>query len=265
MSTDYKEVNKQAWNKRTEIHWDSDFYDNKAFLGGKNSLNDIELNLLGDLTGKSVLHLQCHFGQDTISLTRLGAAKAVGVDLSDKAVERAQELARLSGSAAEFICCDIYDLPNHLTEQFDIVFTSYGTIGWLPDMDRWASLVSQYLKPDGRFVFAEFHPVVWMFDDDFSKVAYDYFNTGQIVETLEGTYTDGSDDLQFDYIGWNHGLGEVLSALMTAGLRLDVFKEFDYSPYACFKDTIEFEPGKHRIQSLDKLIPMVYALKASKT
>lgn len=264
MTSDYKEINKQAWNKRTEIHWDSDFYDNKSFLAGKNSLNSIEMDLLGNLKGKSVLHLQCHFGQDTISFTRLGAAKAVGVDISDRAIERAEELAVKCNSDASFICCDIYDLPQHLDEQFDIVFTSYGTIGWLPDMDRWASLVAKYLKPSGKFVFAEFHPVVWMFDDAFSKVSYDYFNTGQIKETLEGTYTDGSANLQLEYVGWNHDLGEVLTSLLAAELQVEAFKEFDYSPYPCFENTVEFEPGKYRIKSLEKLIPMVYALKASR-
>jgi 2-polyprenyl-3-methyl-5-hydroxy-6-metoxy-1,4-benzoquinol methylase len=111
------------------IHYDSEFYDIKAFISGQSSLNQIELELLGDIRGKTILHLQCHFGQDTISLDRLGA-HVIGVDLSDKAIEKANELTRITNSSAKFICCDIYDLPNHLHEPFDIVFTSYGTIGW---------------------------------------------------------------------------------------------------------------------------------------
>jgi len=179
---DYLKLNKASWNTRTEVHFDSEFYDNESFLKGKSSLNDIELDLLGDVAGKSVLHLQCHFGQDTISLARMGA-KATGVDLSDLSIKRANELNEKAGTDARFICTDLYSLPIHLDETFDIVFTSYGTIGWLPDMDKWAAIVSKYLKPGGLFVIAEFHPVVWMFDDDFKFIKYNYFNDGVIEET----------------------------------------------------------------------------------
>ena len=151
-----------------------EFYDLDNFVKGKTSLNSIELDLLGDVKGKTILHLQCHFGQDTISLSRLGA-EVTGIDLSDKAIQSAQQIAKDTHSNANFICCDIYDLPNHLDKQFDIVFTSYGTIGWLPDLDKWANIVSHYLKPNGQFVFVEFHPVVWMFDDNFEKIGYNDF------------------------------------------------------------------------------------------
>ena len=165
-SIDYKAINKESWNRRTESHYDSDFYDNKNFIKGKNSLNDIELDILGDVSGKSILHLQCHFGQDTISFTRMGA-KATGVDLSDKAIEKAKELAEITGSDADFVCSDIYELPNVLEGKFDIVFTSYGTIGWLPNLDKWAKVIKHFIKPGGQFLIADFHPTLWMFDDDF--------------------------------------------------------------------------------------------------
>src|SRR5690606_12920458 len=190
----YIEINRQSWNNRTDTHLKSEFYDLDGFLKGKTSLNEIELNLLGDLKAKAILHLQCHFGQDTISLSRLGA-EVTGVDLSDKAIESAKQIAMDVNSSAKFICCDIYDLPNHLDEKFDIVFTSYGTIGWLPDLHRWAKIVSQFLKPNGQFVFVEFHPVVWMFDDDFGKISYRYFNSGAIIETEIGTYADKEADI----------------------------------------------------------------------
>ena len=151
----YIEINRESWNHRTEVHLKSEFYDLEGFIKGKSSLNPIELNLLGDIAGKRILHLQCHFGQDTISLSRLGA-EVTGVDFSDKAIESAKKIADQTGSSAKFICCDIYDLPDHLDEKFDIVFTSYGTIGWLPDLDKWAKIVSNYLKPNGTFVFVEF-------------------------------------------------------------------------------------------------------------
>ena len=146
------------------------FYANDNFLKGKSSLNDVELKLLGDVAGKTVLHLQCHFGQDAISLSRLGA-KVTGVDLFDKAIDTARQIATDAIADAQFICCDIYDLPSHLSEAFDVVFSSYVAISWLPDLDKWASVVSRFLKPNGQFVMVEFHPVVWMFDNNFEKLA----------------------------------------------------------------------------------------------
>lgn len=259
----YLEINKNSWNKKTESHLTSEFYDVEGFLNGKSSLNEIELNLLGDLKGKSVLHLQCHFGQDTISLSRLGA-KATGIDLSDKAIESADKLAIEANSDAQFICSDVYDLPNHLQGEFDIVYTSYGTIGWLPDLDKWAKVISKFLKPGGRFIFVEFHPVVWMFDDNFEKVGYRYFNSGAIIETLSGTYADKNADITQSYVMWNHDLSEVVNSLIKNGLEINSLDEFDYSPYNCFNHTIEFEPNKYRISHLDNKIPMVYSIAATK-
>jgi 2-polyprenyl-3-methyl-5-hydroxy-6-metoxy-1,4-benzoquinol methylase len=262
-ANNYIDINRQSWNNRTETHLKSDFYDLDNFLKGKNLLNDIELNLLGDIKGKTILHLQCHFGQDSISLSRLGAI-VTGVDLSDKAIESAKQIAKYTNSNATFICCDIYDLPNHLEEKFDIVFTSYGTIGWLPDLDKWAKIVSRFLKPNGQFVFVEFHPVVWMFDDNFDKIGYRYFNSGAIVETESGTYADKKADITQSYVMWNHGLSEVVNNLIKNELEINSLDEFDYSPYNCFSKTIEFEPKKYRIEHLEDKIPLVYAIRATR-
>lgn len=260
---DYIALNKDSWNRRTEYHVKSEFYDMDNFLNGSSSLNPFELALLGDLNGKSVLHLQCHFGQDSISLSRMGA-NVVGVDLSDKAIDTAKQIALQTNSSAQFICCDIYDLPQHLDQQFDILFTSYGTIGWLPDLNKWAGIISKHLKPGGQFVFVEFHPVVWMFDNDFEKVGYNYFNTGALIETETGTYADREADLEQEYVCWNHSLSEVMGSLIQNDLTIRSFEEYDYSPYNCFRHTIEFEPKKYRIAHLDNKIPMVYSLVATK-
>ena len=259
----YIEINKQSWNKRTASHITSDFYDVDGFLKGKTSLNSIELNELGDVKGKSVLHLQCHFGQDTISFGRMGA-NVTGVDLSDKAIESANDLAEKANIEATFICCDIYDLPNHLNEKFDIVYTSYGTIGWLPDIEKWAEIVSTFLKPNGTFIFAEFHPVVWMFDDNFNEVKYKYSNSDAIIEMESGTYADKTADIHQECITWNHGIGEVMSSLLKNNIEIKSFKEYDYSPYDCFSGTIEFETGKYRIEKLGDKIPMVYSIVGKK-
>lgn len=259
----YQEINRKSWNAKTAVHLESAFYDNDSFIKGKSSLNEIELPLLGDLNGKTALHLQCHFGQDTISLQRLGAT-ATGVDLSDQAIKAARNLALQTNSTARFICCDLYDLPNHLDEQFDLVFASYGTIGWLPDMNRWAAIIARYLKPGGRFVFAEFHPAVWMFDDDFTHLQYRYFNSGAIEESYSGTYANESADLHQDYVMWNHGMAEVIQSLLQQGLTLDFLQEYDYSPYNCLQHMEEVGPNRYRIRHLGDKLPLVYALTAHK-
>ena len=261
--TDYIHKNRDAWNKKTEFHIQSEFYDMPGFLSGNNSLKPIELKLLGDISGKTILHLQCHFGQDTLSLARMGAT-VTGVDLSDKAIENAKTIAAQMQLPADFICCNLYDLPQHLNKTFDVVFTSYGTVGWLPDIDAWAKIVSQFLKPGGRFIFADFHPVVWMMDNHFTKFEYDYFNSDPILETETGTYADSNATITTETVSWNHGLAEVFTSLMQQGLEINSFEEFDYSPYNCFKDMREDEPGKFRIKHLEKRFPMMYSLSATK-
>jgi SAM-dependent methyltransferase len=262
-SPNYVKLNKQTWNDKVDVHIASDFYENESFLNGKSTLNDIELALLGDISGKKILHLQCHFGQDTLSFARLGA-KATGVDLSDKAIEKAQEFNTQLGLDVTFICCDVYDTPSYLDEKFDIVFTSYGTIGWLPDLDKWAKVVSHFLKPNGKFIMADFHPVVWMYDDNFKEVFYNYFNTEPIYENETGTYADKDAPIINKTISWNHPISEILNALISNNLELNQFDEYDYSPYNCFNETEEFEVGKFRIKHFENKIPMVYSILATK-
>lgn len=259
---DYQKLNKKLWDTRLDIHLDSDFYDLKTFINGKSSLNSIELDLLGDLNTKELLHLQCHFGQDSISLSKLGA-QVTGVDFSEKSIQKARQLADLMKVNTQFICNDVYSLPQILDNKFDIVFTSYGVINWLPDLDQWAAVIKHFLKPGGKLVFVEFHPVVWMFDDDFYKVAYSYFNTGPLHEQETGSYADRSSKAKTEYINWNHSLDEVFSALLLKGFRIVDFREYDYSPYNCFKHTIEDEPGVFRIKHLGKSIPMVFSMVAT--
>ncbi|MEJ5052689.1 class I SAM-dependent methyltransferase [Sphingobacterium sp. MYb382] len=262
-ASNYIEINKHSWNNRTDTHLKSDFYNMEGFLKGETSLNPIELELLGDIRGKSILHLQCHFGQDSISLNRLGAS-VTAVDLSDKAIDSARRIAEETQADVQFICCDLYDLENHLDQQFDIVFTSYGTITWLPDLDKWGKLISKFLKPHGKFVFVEFHPVVWMFDDNFDKIGYNYFNVAPIIETENGTYADKDATISQSYVTWNHSMSEVISSLLNNNLSLAKIQEFDYSPYPTFSHLVEVEPKKYRIKHLDNKIPMVYAIVAEK-
>ncbi|MEM9527204.1 MAG: class I SAM-dependent methyltransferase [Bacteroidota bacterium] len=258
---DYINLNHEQWNQRTLAHLKSEFYDVDGWLAGKDSLKEPELALLpDDLRGLRILHLQCHFGQDTLSLARRGA-KVTGVDLSSEAIKAAQDLAQKANLKARFINCDLYSLPKYLDETFDIVFTSYGTITWLPDLERWAGIVARYLKPGGQFVFAEFHNMAYMWNEERTAIKYPYFNPEPIVEAMESSYTDGSDGLTGTEVNWDHTISSVINALLGAGLTLRGFQEYDYSPYKCFHDSISAgEEGKWHLKQMPGLVPLVYTL-----
>ena len=181
--TDYLKINRESWDARTMVHVDSEFYGTAEILAGKTTLNSSELALLGNIQDKKILHLQCHFGLDSISLSRMGAS-VTGVDFSEKAIEQARVLSQKVKEEIDFICSDVYELK--LNQTFDIIFSSYGVIGWLPDMDKWAKIISSHLKHGGKFVFVEFHPVVWMFDNKFEKIEYDYAKKDEIIEEESG-------------------------------------------------------------------------------
>lgn len=255
----YIESNKASWNNRTDYHIQSDFYDMQAFRNGKNSLKNIELALLGDVKGKSILHLQCHFGQDSMSLARMGA-QVTGADLSDKAIAKGREINEELDLDVKFVCCDLYELPQHLDQKFDLVFTSYGTIGWLPDMDKWAGVVNHFLKPGGQFIFADFHPVVWMFDDNFDFIEYRYFKSDPIVDTQTGTYADRNAPIEIVDVSWNHSMSEVITSLMKQGLRLVDLQEYDYAPYDCFRGMQKIGEDQYTIQKMGNKLPLVYSM-----
>lgn len=259
----YAEINRTLWNTKTAHHVASEFYNVPGFVAGETSLNAIELALLGDVAGQSVLHLQCHFGQDSLSLSRMGA-QVTGVDLSDKAITEARALNTQLGLDAQFICADVYELPQHLAQQFDVVFTTYGVLGWLPDMDRWATVVAHFLKPGGRLLLVEFHPVVWMFDNSFTRFDYSYFNRETITELETGTYADRAAPIATTSVSWNHSLSEVLGALLRHNLEIQHFDEYDYSPYNCFAGLEDVGARHYQFPHLSGKLPMVYSVVACK-
>jgi SAM-dependent methyltransferase len=275
--TNIFQANKDLWNQRTAVHKDSSFYDKEGFKAGKTVLTPIELNEVGDVKGKTMLHLQCHFGMDSLDWARRGA-KVTGIDLSDEAIKTAKELNDELKLDAKFICCNVYDLDPQkiesskahslgeaLGEAFaDIVFTSYGVIGWLPDLDKWAEIIAYYLKPGGLFYIAEFHPVVWMFDDEFTHIKYYYENREMIVTENYGTYTNRKADITGKEYSWNHSISEVVNALIKHGLEIQQLNEFMYSPYSNFSNTIEGEKGHWYIKGMEGKIPMIYSIKALK-
>lgn len=255
----YININKNTWNAKVNIHVESEFYNNQAFINGKNTIPYTDLAALGDVKGKRILHLQCHFGQDSLSLARMGA-KVTGIDFSDRAIETAKKLNNQLGLDATFICCDVYDTLNYIDSTFDIVYTSYGVIGWLPDLEQWAKVIKNVLKPEGKLVFFEFHPVIWMFDNDFTFVQYNYFKDKPIIEDETGTYAERGAEIQNQSIGWNHSLSEVIQALINQNLQIKWFNEYNYSHYPCFNNSFEFEPNKFQIKTFKNKIPLMYGL-----
>ncbi|MGB5981284.1 MAG: class I SAM-dependent methyltransferase [Nonlabens sp.] len=257
------EANRETWNKKTAIHYDSTFYDKSAFAKARNSLNPYELNTLGDVQGKSLLHLQCHFGQDSLSWAQKGA-KVTGVDLSDAAIELAQQLSKEMDLQAKFICCNVLDTSKHLHEKFDIVFTSYGVIGWLPDLKPWAQMIAERLNDGGIFYIVEFHPIAWMYDyiNGKPKLKYHYNQQDAIYEEYQGTYADAASKMISKEYGWNHSLSSVIQSLIEAGLTIEYFAEHDGSPYDVFPDMEKRYDGMYYLK--DQKYPMIFELRARK-
>jgi len=257
-------ANRELWNKRTAAHMDSQFYSNQEFIKGKSSLNEIELSLLGDIRNKSLLHLQCHFGQDTLSLQRTGA-QCTGVDFSDTAIDAARELNTQLGLNARFVCCNVYDTLKYVQDTFDIVFTSYGTIGWLPELETWARVIAESLNPGGEFVICDFHPYVWMMDEEYRNIKYSYFNKETIETDTTGSYAAGKDlHPPMKEYGWNHPFADLLGSLLREGLQLEIFNEYDGSPYNCFPEMEQYEDGMYRFKHWGKNIPLVYGIRFRK-
>jgi ubiquinone/menaquinone biosynthesis C-methylase UbiE len=263
VSKKFFEANKNAWNNKTKVHLKSSFYNIEGFKKGNSSLKFIELEEVGGVKDKTMLHLQCHFGQDSLSWQRLGA-EVTGVDFSEESIKAAEELNEELNLDAKFICSNIYDLENHLDEQFDIVFTSYGTIGWLPDLKEWGRLISRYLKPGGVFYIVEFHTMLWMFDDDFKNINCSYFNCGEIKDEATGTYADVNAPLKQIQYGWNHPLSETVNSLIENGLEIEFLHEFPFSVYDVFSNSVQGEDGWWRIKELEDIIPMMFSIKARK-
>jgi 2-polyprenyl-3-methyl-5-hydroxy-6-metoxy-1,4-benzoquinol methylase len=224
--------NAHAWDLRTDVHLQSDFYDVASFKQGRNSLRQLEQEELGDVQDKSLLHLQCHFGMDTLSWARLGA-KVTGVDFSEKAIDAAQSLAKEVGLEARFIRANLYDLPDlpdlgH--EQFDIVIATYGVLSWLPDLDRWAKVVAHFLKPGGTFCLVEIHPN-WGFIDEVDgrlMVTDSVFRSEPWETETTETYADGAALPKHIEYNWPWTVGRLVTVLINAGLRIERLRELPF-------------------------------------
>lgn len=265
---EYTRANRVNWNAWTQINAASAMYDVAGFKAGKLSLRSVEREELGDVAGKSLLHLQCHFGLDTLSWARLGA-RVTGVDFADEAIGLARSLAEETGLAARFICSDLYALPDLLDEQFDIVFTSYGVLFWLRDLTRWAAIAARYLKPGGIFYIAEMHPFANVFDSDDGvtelRPRWPYSHeAGPVPNETQGTYANPQADFQATEYCWSFGLGEVITALIEAGLALEWVHEFPFSGEKHSPLQVQGEGGLWRWANPANTIPLLFSIRARK-
>ena len=253
----YIEINKKAWDKRTPIHIKSNFYNNQKFIIEGNSLQSIEINALGNIEGKEILHLQCHFGQDSISLAKKGA-KVTAIDFSKVAIFEAKKLSKIMMVDVEFIESDVLDID--IDRKFDIVFTSYGTIGWLPNLEKWGQTISKHLKKGGKFILTEFHPFFEMIKDN----GYNYFHNPIPDIQVCGTYTDGDEKLNMPTCWWSHTLTDIFTGLESNNLKLTSFEEFDYSPFH-LEGMIEIGKSKYVLKTRSMVsTPYIFNLTASK-
>ena len=263
------ETNRRHWDELVPVHVASDYYDVAGFKAGGTALKPTELEELGDVRGKTMLHLQCHFGLDTLSWAREGAI-VTGTDFSERAIETARSLAAECGIEASFITSDVYGLPERLDEQFDIVFTSYGALFWLPDIERWAQVAGRYVRPGGTLYLVEFHPIAGIFDVTADlpdvTVLWPYFSSPEPLRFEEdGSYADRSATLRHrTTYSWPHPVSDVLTALIDAGLRIEFFHEFPFSVEPYMSDMRQTDRHVFRLSKHDGSIPLLYSIKATR-
>ena len=264
-------ANQALWEAWTAVHAAGEFYDLAGFRAGGIRLRDDEIAAVGDVAGKTLLHLQCHFGIDTLSWARLGA-RVTGADFSPAAIRLARELAMDVGfPEARFVESNLYDLPSQLEDTFDVVYTSRGVLSWLPDIGGWARVVAQFVRPGGTFFMTEIHPVVMAFENEGVapgelRLAYPYWeHRDPLIFAVTGSYADPTADVgdQMEH-GWDHGLGEIVTALIEAGLRIEWLAEHPYLDWAT-DFLVETEPGSGRYRlppGTAGELPLMFSLRA---
>jgi SAM-dependent methyltransferase len=261
--------NRELWNEWTAIHAGSAFYDLDGFKRGGIRIADHEIEEIGDVTGLHLLHLQCHFGIDSLSWARLGAV-VTGVDFSPAAVTLARSLAAELGLEARFIESDIYRLPEVLDDTFDLVYTSNGVLGWLPDIERWAQIVARFVRPGGRFYILEAHPIVQALADEGVgpgelRLAYPYWSHPEPITASGEDYADPTALVAtpVEY-GWDHSLGEIVTALTMAGLRIDRLIEYPFLNWPA-PFLVAAPDGTHRLPAdAAGELPLMFSILASK-
>lgn len=272
---EYLTANRKLWNAWAKVNLDSPLFDIEGFVAGRGrDLDEICLAGPGDVSGKSLLHLQCHFGMDTIRWARHGATVS-GADFSEEAIAAARVLAARMRVPATFVHSDLYELPARLEGRFDVVFTSHGVLGWLPDLERWAQVIAHFLAPGGIFYVVEAHPVLLLFNDRLTepdlRLLYPYFHGAEpFREETTGCY--GAPDATFANVehAWLHKLSDVIGSLLRAGLRIESFEEYPFLSWRFFPwmeqrgDRWWRLPEHAGLATGPGSLPLMFSLKASR-
>ncbi|MEY9911049.1 SAM-dependent methyltransferase [Catenulispora sp. MAP12-49] len=260
------EYNRANWDERVPIHVGGRFYDLDSFVAGRETLEDFELAEVGDVHGKQLLHLQSHIGTETLGWARHGAV-VTGLDFSAPATAAAAALAeRIGVAGSRWVTSDVYQAAEALDgEQFDVVYTGKGALCWLPDIERWARVAASMVKPGGFLYVSEFHPFGnTLSDEDGRTVAYDYFDASPQVWDEPGTYADlEASTLENVTVQFNHGIGEIVSALIGAGLRLEFLHEYEMTLFPRFR-ALEERDGTYRLPAGMPRVPLMFSLRAAK-
>jgi len=267
MARDFKaeEINRKHWDEVAPVH--SRSYDIQSLMPGGHHLDPVQVKELGDLSGKKLLHLQCHIGTDTLSLARLGA-EVTGIDISGESIRAACGLSSRTGLKARFIQTPLFDLPEALDETFDMVYTSIGVLCWVSDIEMWGKLIASYLKPGGKLYLMESHPFMHVFDDETTglKVRYKYFSKGT-PHDWPGNWPDYSDE---NYIvrsptrEFQWTISEVVNSLLNAGLKLDFLHEYDFLHWKGLESMVKCQDGYWRLPEPLNRIPILFSLMAGK-
>ena len=269
---DYRDVNRANWNDRVAAHAASPDYAVSRFTDDPSFLSEVvsfDVARLGDIEGLDAVHLQCHIGTDTVSLARLGA-KLTGLDFSAPALEQGRRLAEAAGLEIEFVESDLYGAPDALgRERFDLVYTGVGALCWLPDAGRWAEVAASLLRPGGRLFIREGHPMLWALtdprEDGLLVVEHPYFEQQEpMVWDEGGTYVETDQEFAHNVTHeWNHGIGEIISAVLAAGLELTAFEEHDSVPWNALPGQMtEIGGGEYRLTDRPERLPHTYTLQA---
>lgn len=260
------QANQAWWDERVPIHLASDFYDVEGFRAGRSTLEPFEVAELGELSGRTLAHLQCHFGLDTLSCARLGA-RVTGLDFSPVAIEAARDLAASVDLRARFEVGSVYDAVGVLRDRFDVVYTGKGALDWLPDLEAWADVVIGLLRPGGLLYLSEFHPFTNLLgDEDLSaEHGYGYFRQeGAIVDDKGGSYADLAASTVHNRTGvWNHPIGEVVTVLAARGLRVEFLHEFPFTLFPRWPWLVRDDGGVYRIPDGKPVLPLMYSLRAT--
>ena len=265
---DLRAANRANWTERVAIHLGSHFYDLDGWLRDKPGPSQRDVEALGDVTGLRLLHLQCHFGLDTLAWARAGA-QVTGLDFAPTAVAAARDIAQRAGldGRAEFVCADVYDAVDALGQaEFDIVYVSPGALCWLPSVEPWAAQVGALVTPGGHLYLHDLHPLAWALADDRPELIRSYFEEAEpLVDDSGYTYTcsDGPMVSKRQY-EWNHGIGEIVSALVRHGLRLEWLVEHDWTGWPRFPWLVQTAEGTWSAPPNAPRLPLSFSLLAAR-